>query len=92
MEGRTRARDDLPRVLIDAEKIERMLANLLDNVLKYTPDDQPIVLSAETADHQLVVSVADCGPRIPPAERERIFERFARWRAQGVTGGVLAWG
>jgi len=75
--------DDIPPVLIDTEKIERVLTNLLDNAIKYTPDDQPIVLSVETADHQLMVSVADCGPGIPLAERERIFERFAQVEGAG---------
>ncbi len=73
------APDDLPTVLLDTEKIERVLANLLDNAIKYTPDNEPIILAAELADkHRIVVSVTDAGPGIPPEERERIFERFAQ--------------
>jgi signal transduction histidine kinase len=75
--------DDLPNVLIDPEKIERVLVNLLDNAIKYTPDDMPILLSAEVKEHQVIVSVADCGPGIPPGERERIFERFAQVQGAG---------
>ena len=74
------ARDDLPDVLIDVEKIDRVLANLLDNAIKYSPDDEVITLAAEVDDDQqhLVVSVTDRGQGIPPEERERVFERFAQ--------------
>jgi NtrC-family two-component system sensor histidine kinase KinB len=78
------APDDLPPVLIDAEKIERVLANLLDNAIKYSPDDEAITLAAEVDDdqQQLVVSVTDHGPGIPVEERERVFERFAQVAGQ----------
>jgi signal transduction histidine kinase len=78
------APDDLPPVLIDVEKIERVLANLLDNAIKYSPDDEVITLAAEVDDdqQQLVVSVTDRGPGIPVEERERVFERFAQIAGQ----------
>jgi signal transduction histidine kinase len=78
------APDDLLPVLIDVEKIERVLANLLDNAIKYSPDDEVITLAAEVDDdrHQLVVSVTDRGPGIPVEERERVFERFAQVAGQ----------
>jgi signal transduction histidine kinase len=78
------ARDDLPAVLIDVEKIERVLANLLDNAIKYSPDDDVITLAAEVDDSQqhLVVSITDRGQGIPPEERERVFERFAQVAGQ----------
>lgn len=72
--------DDLPLVLIDTEKIERVLINLIDNALKYTPDDSRIVLAAELNREQdgIIVSVTDEGPGIPPDQHQRIFERFAQ--------------
>ena len=78
------APDDLPPVLIDLEKIERVLANLLDNAIKYSPDDEVITLAAEVDDdqQQLVVSVTDRGQGIPVEERERVFERFAQVAGQ----------
>lgn len=70
--------DDVPAVLVDTEKLDRILANLLDNALKYSPDDVPITLAAEPSGDYVVVSVTDMGPGIPPEERERIFERFTQ--------------
>jgi signal transduction histidine kinase len=76
---------DLPPVLIDTEKIERVLANLLDNAIKYTPDAESILIAAEARNNQIVVSVTDSGPGIPVEERERIFERFAQIPGQTPT-------
>jgi signal transduction histidine kinase len=70
--------DDLPLLLIDTEKLERVIANLLDNALKYTPNNQNITIVAEQADGVVVVSIIDAGPGIPEEERERIFERFTQ--------------
>jgi len=70
--------DNLPLVLIDAEKIDRVLANLLDNAIQYTPDNADIVLAAEDHGDEIEVSIIDAGPGIPVSERERIFERFAQ--------------
>ncbi len=72
------ADDDLPPVLIDVEKIDRVLSNLIDNALKYTPNDEAISIAAQAEADMIAVSVTDAGPGIPPAERERIFERFAQ--------------
>jgi signal transduction histidine kinase len=76
---------DLPPVLMDTEKIERVLANLLDNAIKYTPDAESILIAAEAQNNQVVVSVTDSGPGIPVEERERIFERFAQIPGQTPT-------
>lgn len=75
---RVKAPDDLPLLLIDTEKLERVIANLLDNALKFTPNNQEIILAAEHGNHVVVVSVIDAGPGIPEEERERIFERFTQ--------------
>jgi signal transduction histidine kinase len=73
---------DLPPALVDAEKIERVLANLLDNAIKYSPDNETIRLAAAVDGERIIVSVTDAGPGIPPEERERIFERFAQVAGQ----------
>jgi len=72
--------DDLPPVLIDVEKVERVLANLLDNAIKYTPAGGRVSVTAAAQDSQVLVSISDVGPGIPPEDRERIFERFAQVR------------
>ena len=75
---RTEIADDLPPLLMDVEKIERVLANLLDNALKYSPPDGTITVRAEHTPQAVVVSVIDQGPGIPEGQRERIFERFTQ--------------
>ncbi len=66
------------QVMIDGEKIDRVLTNLLDNAIKYTPTKGQIQVIAERRGDQLAICVDDSGPGIPPEERERIFERFAQ--------------
>ncbi len=74
----TSADDDLPPALIDPDQIDRVLANLIDNALKYAPEQSRIFLDAHADGDQMVVSVTDQGRGIPSDERERIFERFAQ--------------
>ncbi|MBN1442076.1 MAG: HAMP domain-containing histidine kinase [Planctomycetes bacterium] len=64
-----------------APAIERIALNLLDNALKYRRAETPrIRLSARRGERSVQVSVADNGPGIPAAERERVFEEFYRVR------------
>jgi signal transduction histidine kinase len=70
---------DLPPVLADRDKIDRVIMNLIDNALKYTPQGGQITISVgRHPDGFVQVSVTDDGPGIPAEERERIFERFAQ--------------
>ena len=80
---------DLPLVLIDEEKITRVLINLLDNALKYSPGGSQIIVAAERwsngsdAKSNLVCcTIQDSGPGIPPEFRESIFERFVQITSQ----------
>jgi two-component system sensor histidine kinase KdpD len=56
----------------------RILVNLLENALKYSPADSPVELLVKRDDDSLQFVVADRGPGIAPEERERIFEPFYR--------------
>ena len=58
--------DNLPPVLVDTEKLDRVLTNLLDNALKYTPDDGLVMVEADVDSDYIVISVIDQGPGIPP--------------------------
>ena len=69
---------DLPAVQADRDKIERVVTNLLDNALKYTPENGRIVFEAGVQEGFIKIGVTDSGPGIPPDQRERIFERFAQ--------------
>lgn len=70
---------DLPSVQADREKISRVLANLLDNALKFTPEGGKVALSGEVRDDgMVVVRVRDTGPGIPAEYQEKIFDRFSQ--------------
>jgi len=63
-----------------------LVRNLLDNAVRYTPEDGQIAVSCgPSADGGAFLRVADDGPGIAPAERERVFDRF--YRAAGTAGG-----
>jgi signal transduction histidine kinase len=67
-----------PTIVADRDKIERVLTNLMDNALKYVPENGRVVFAAQKQDDSIQISITDNGPGIPPEERERIFERFAQ--------------
>jgi len=69
---------DLPPVQGDATQLERVMVNLLDNAVSYTPAGGRIVVAAARKEGQVEVSVTDTGPGVLPDLREHIFERFAR--------------
>lgn len=70
---------DLPPVCADSDMIERVVINLLDNAVRYTPTGGEVRISAQPgAPGMLRVRVADSGPGIPPQERAHIFEKFGR--------------
>ncbi len=69
---------ELPSIQGNAGKLERVLSNLLDNALKYTPEGGLITVAVRPVNGQVEVRVTDTGPGIPPEHRERIFDRFAR--------------
>ncbi len=82
-------------VLADQGRLEQVMLNLLENALKYTPDDGSVRLRSEDAGEFVRVSVTDTGIGIPFKDLPRIFERFyrvdeARTREQGGTGLGLA--
>lgn len=69
---------DLVPVLADADMIRRVLINLVENAIKFTPAEGKIYVTAGQDGGAVKVCVKDCGPGIPPAERERIFDKFTR--------------
>jgi two-component system sensor histidine kinase BaeS len=80
---------DLPPVSADADRLTEILLNLLDNALRHTPAGGIIEVTAARDGQMVRLAIADTGPGIPPAERERIFDRFYRLDASrtAATGG-----
>jgi signal transduction histidine kinase len=65
-----------PPVWTNEGDVQRIVSNLLDNALKYSPADTPVTISAETDGAGVRVSFRNLGAEIPESERERIFDRF----------------
>lgn len=80
----TNLQPDLPPVLMDDLLMQQVLVNLLENAAKYSPPGSPIELTGFANDADLTVEVADRGPGLPPAELDRVFEKF--YRAANSTG------
>ncbi len=72
-----------PFVRADPAALEQVVANLLDNAVKYSPADQPVTVTVRAERLAAIVEVTDRGVGIPPAEQARIFERF--YRAPGAS-------
>jgi len=69
--------DAIP-VEADARAIQGSLVNLIDNAIKHAPSDTAVEVGLEYIGEEIRMSVKDRGPGIPPADRERVFERFYR--------------
>jgi two-component system OmpR family sensor kinase len=78
---RVRCAGDEPVVLVDRQRLGRVVVNLLVNGGAYGPPDQEIEVQIGTRDGWAELRVVDSGPGVPPRERERIWERYARGRA-----------
>jgi signal transduction histidine kinase len=66
------------KIITDKGKLQRIMANLLENAIKYTPTLGQVVVSAQMIDQQVRVEVSDTGTGIAPDEQHKIFQRFYR--------------
>ena len=84
--------NDLPPVAADEGQLRQVLANLIDNAVKYSPDGGEVRVQVEPADGHIRFRVRDEGLGIPVAEQSRIFEKFYRLdphMARGIGGTGL---
>jgi len=73
---------DLPPLLADPVRLDQVLTNLLDNARRYAPGS-PVEVTATADGGMAEIRVADHGPGIPAAERERVFQQFYRLKGGG---------
>jgi signal transduction histidine kinase len=71
---------EVPPVCGDPKELRRVLSNIVENAIKYTPDGGSIVLSALQQDGQVAINVADNGRGIPPEDMPILFDKFHRGR------------
>jgi two-component system sensor histidine kinase KdpD len=81
-----RVSDTIPPVRVDGAQIERVLVNLLENALRFSPPDSSVQISATATRDEVLVRVTDRGPGIDRRDLERIFEPFEY--GGGVSSGV----
>ncbi len=82
-----RPRKDVAVVLGEEQRLLRVLDNLIDNAISFSPDGGLVQIVATVADHEVLVSVEDEGPGVPESEREHIFRRFHSVRPEGESFG-----
>jgi two-component system sensor histidine kinase KdpD len=80
--------DGLPLLRADGGLLERALANLLSNALRYSPADRPPTLRARVAPTGVVISVVDHGPGVVVAQRETMFAPFQRLGDHDTATGI----
>jgi two-component system OmpR family sensor kinase len=66
-----------------------LLRNLIDNAVRYTPSGGQVDVAIRARQDQILLEIEDSGPGIPPAERERVFDRFYRCLVPQATGSGL---
>lgn len=84
--------ETLPMVTVDKGLLERAVANIVENAVKYSPGAEPVLVSASTLGDRVELRVVDRGPGVPDAAKDRIFEPFQRYgdapRGAGVGLGL----
>ncbi|MFB7657673.1 MULTISPECIES: ATP-binding protein [unclassified Streptomyces] len=84
--------ETLPMVAVDAGLLERALANLVENAVKYSPDDRGVLVTASALADRVEIRIVDRGPGVPDEAKDRIFEPFQRYgdapRGAGVGLGL----
>jgi signal transduction histidine kinase len=76
--------ESLGAVMADCDVVQRVLVNLLDNALKFTPAEGQVWVEVQPEAEMMRIEIVDTGPGVPPEDRIRIFEKFTR--VQGHVG------
>ena len=79
---------ELPPIWVDEDMARRVLINLMENAVKFTPPDGQLEVGAYPEDRWVHMWVKDNGPGIPVAEQERVFDKFTRLRGTNKSSGL----
>lgn len=82
--------DNFPIIQANPVQMRQMIDNLLDNAIKYTPENGAVTVRAVTEQNQIIMQVTDTGPGIPASDLPYIFDKF--FRAGNVEGGIIGSG
>jgi two-component system, OmpR family, sensor histidine kinase KdpD len=80
--------EDLPLLAADPGLLERVLANLVANALRYSPSNHPPTLAASAKDGTVIIDVIDHGPGVPVDQRDLILQPFEQLGDQRSSTGV----
>ncbi|MGG7571023.1 DUF4118 domain-containing protein [Streptomyces sirii] len=84
--------EELPIVAVDPGLLERSVANLVENAVKYSPDGEAVLVAASALGERVELRIVDRGPGVPDSAKDRIFEPFQRYgdapRGAGVGLGL----
>jgi PAS domain S-box-containing protein len=72
----------------DVDSLDQVLRNLVQNAIKYVPDDSPIEIMVEQQETMIVVSVRDYGQGVDPQDLPLLFDRFQRGKERDTTAGM----
>lgn len=77
-----------PLIRGDEQSLRRLFINLLDNAIKFSPDESKVRLSFELKPESIYTRIIDAGSGIPPEERAQLFQRFSRERSRRKGSGT----
>jgi PAS domain S-box-containing protein len=80
---------DSGTLMADRDKLSQVIINLLNNAIKYTPDNGTVALTLTGSEDEVRCEISDNGPGIPEDEREKIFDKFERVTAEKQAGTGL---
>ena len=70
--------ENLPEILIDTDKFQQVLLNLIENAIKYSPENTNITIKTEYDDKNVIIKIIDEGIGISDENKEKIFQKFTR--------------
>jgi NtrC-family two-component system sensor histidine kinase KinB len=79
---------ELSPLSADAERLQIVFANLITNALRHAPAGTDVTVRAVPVDHAVRFEIRDAGPGVPPEQRARVFEKFARGQEQPGGAGL----